>query len=255
MTTVNFSQYGKAFQEKLVQALLVDHQFAEQMVEVFDVSYLEVKYLQFLADRYFAHSKKYRVFPTLQLLVTIIRDELKVGTDAALRDQIVDYLQRMRSNPDPGDMPYVKEKALDFCRKQALKSAFEVAIDQMQAEKYEQIVEGIKKAVCVGTVPDLGHDFFDDIESRFVREARNAVPTGIDELDKKEVLNGGLGQGEIGVIVAPTGVGKCFFANEKIHIRYVGIKINGQTYKPWDRVATKRGLIYARDVVSTDELV
>jgi replicative DNA helicase len=37
---------------------------------------------------------------------------------------------------------------------------------------------------------------------------RVCCPTGLDQLDKKEVLNGGLARGEIGVITAPTGVGK-----------------------------------------------
>lgn len=205
---VSFGSYGKSFQEKIMQALLSDRPWAEQLLEVFDVSYFELKYLQFLADRYFGHAKKYKVFPTLQLLVTIIRDELKTGTDVVLRDQIIDYLTRMRSNPDPGDLQYVKEKTLDFCRKQALKHALEAAVDQIQADKYEQIVEGIKRAVCVGTTPALGHEFFLDYEARFTRLQRNCVATGLDELDRRDILNGGLGAGEIGVIVAPTGVGK-----------------------------------------------
>ena len=206
-----FGQYGKSFQEKVVQALLSDRVWAEQLTEVFNVSYLEPKYLQFLAERYFGHAHKYKVFPTLQLLVTIIRDELKIGTHAILRDQIIEYLTRMRANPDPGDLQYVKDKTLDFCRKQALKQALTEAVDQMQAEKYEQIVESIKKAVIVGTTPALGHDFFQDYEARFTRLQRNAIATGMDELDRKDILNGGLGSGEIGVIVAPTGVGKSHF--------------------------------------------
>lgn len=208
---VTFGEFGRNFQEKLIQALLSDRQWAEQVLEVFDVSYLELKYLAFLADRYFAYAKKYKVFPSLQLLVTIIRDELKTGTDLVLRDQVIEYLQRIRTNPDPGDLQYVKEKALDFCRKQALKAALENAVEQIQAEKYEQIVEGIKKAVCVGTTPALGHDFFNDYEARFTRLTRHAIGTGIDELDRKDLLNGGLGNGELGCIVAPTGVGKSHF--------------------------------------------
>jgi replicative DNA helicase len=208
---VTFGQYGRHFQEKLVQSLLSDRTFAEQMLEVFDDGYLELKYLTFLTSRYFNHARKYKVFPTLQLLVTIIRDELKAGTDAALRDQIIDYLTRMKANPDMGDLPYIKEKSLDFCRKQALKQALLEAADQMEAEKYEQIVEGIKKAVCVGTTPALGHDFFNDFEARFTKLQRNCVATGIEELDKKGILNGGLGAGELGVVVAPTGVGKSHF--------------------------------------------
>jgi len=224
------------------------------MLEVFDVQYFELKYLQFLADRYFAYAKKYKVFPTLQLLVTIIRDELKTGTDTILRDQIIEYLQRMKSNPDPGDLKYVKEKSLDFCRKQALKAALENAVDQMRDDKYEQIVDGIKKAVLVGTTPSVGHDFFNDFEARFTRLSRKSVATGLSELDKKDIMNGGLGCGELGVIMASTGVGKCLNPKSKIHIRYTGIKINGRNYKPWDRINTKRGSVFARDIVESDEL-
>jgi replicative DNA helicase len=232
VTKASFGTYGKSFQEKVVQALLVDKHYAEQMLEVFEIGYFEPKYLQYLADRYFSYAKKYKVFPTLQLLLTIIRDELKTGTDTIIRDQIVDYLQRMRANPDPGDLQYVREKSLDFCKKQALKKALEEAVDQIQAEKYESIVDSIKKAVMVGTAPQLGHDFFTDFESRFTRLQRNAVPTGLSELDKKEIFNGGLGAGEIGVVVAPTGVGKShFLINLGAHALKLGIDVLHYTFE------------------------
>lgn len=253
--TTTFGSYGKSFQEKIMQALLTDRAWAEQMMEVFNSSYFELKYLQFLADRYFAYSKKYKVFPTLQLLAIIVREDLKVGTDVILRDQIIDYLQRIKNNPDPGDLQFVREKSLDFCRKQALKVALEVAVDQMQAEKYESIVDCIRKAVLVGTTPAIGHDFFNDYEARFTRLQRNCVSTGIHELDRKEIFNGGLGAGEIGVIVAATGVGKCVNRTSFINIKYVGIKINGQIYKPWEKIATKRGNVFIRDITESDELI
>ncbi len=211
MTTPTFGTYGKSFQEKIMQALLTDWKFAEQMTEVFNSSYFELKYLQFLADRYFSYSKKYKVFPTLQLLVTIIREDLKVGTDVILRDQIIDYLQRMKTNPDAGDLQFVREKSLDFCRKQALKAALENAVDQMQADKYESIVESIKKAVQVGTAPSVGHDFFNEMDARFTHLKRDTIPTGIPELDKKELLNGGSGKGELLCVVGGSGSGKSHF--------------------------------------------
>lgn len=209
--TPTFGTYGKSFQEKIMQALLTDWKFAEQMTEVFNSSYFELKYLQFLADRYFSYSKKYKDFPTLQLLVTIIREDLKVGTDVILRDQIIDYLQRMKSNPDAGDLQFVREKSLDFCRKQALKAALENAVDQMQADKYESIVESIKKAVQVGTAPSVGHDFFNEMDARFTLLKRDTIPTGMPELDKKELLNGGSGKGELLCVVGGSGSGKSHF--------------------------------------------
>jgi len=209
--TTGFASYGKSFQEKIIQALLVDKQFAEQMLEVMNVEYFELKHLQYLAGKYFTYSKKYKDFPTLNLLVTIIKDDLKNGSDIILRDQIIELLQRIKSNPDFGDLPYIKEKSLDFCRKQALKSALEKAVDLVSTEKYESIVEVIRNAVSVGTTPSVGHDFVNDFESRFIKTKREAVPTGIEQLDKKDILQGGLGRGELGCVSAATGVGKSHF--------------------------------------------
>lgn len=245
----NFGKYGRHFQECTMQALLTDHKWAEQMMEVFDTSYFDVKYLSFLADRYFAHWSKYKTFPSLSGLVTIIKEDLTKGsTDQLLRDQIIEYLKRIKTSDDLSDLPYTKEKALEFCRKQALKQALEKAVDHMQEEKYEQIVEVIKKAVNVGTVPNIGHDFFQDTDARFIEDFRECVPTGFKELDQQIIFNGGLGKGELGVVVAPTGVGKCVFSRTIIPIRYEQIKINGQSYKPWDKINTQRGTIYAKDI-------
>ena len=207
-SSASFGSYGKAFQEKIVQGLLTDRLWAEQMSEVIDVDFFDLKYLKFLADRYFKYHGKYKDFPTLQLLVSIIRDDLKAGNDIVLRDQIIDYLQRIRHNPDMGDLEYVKDKALDFCRKQAFKGALEQAVDLIQTDKFDSVMDLMRHALSVGTTPSIGHDLFEDMDARFVTISRHPVPTGIDVLDQKGILNGGLGRGEIGVITAPTGVGK-----------------------------------------------
>lgn len=203
-----FSKYGKDFQEKIFQALLSDHQWAGQMVEVMKFDYFELKYLQFLCDRFFSFYEKYKNFPTMQLLITIIRDDLSSGNDTILRDQVVDYLSRIKSSPNVGDLKFVKEKTLDFCKKQTLQQALEESVKAIKAENYEQVLSIMKDAVFKGGQSTLGHDFFEDHEARFVLVDRATCPTGIKELDQKKVLNGGLGRGEIGIVVAPTGVGK-----------------------------------------------
>jgi len=207
-SSVSFGSYGKAFQEKIVQGLLTDRLWAEQMSEVINVDFFDLKYLKFLADRYFKYHTKYKDFPTLQLLVSIIRDDLKAGNDTVLRDQIIEYLQRIRHNPDMGDLEYVKDKALDFCRKQAFRGALEQAVDLIQTDKFDSVMDLMRSALAVGTTPSIGHDLFEDMDARFVRVSRHPVATGLEALDQKGILNGGLGRGEIGVITAPTGVGK-----------------------------------------------
>tara|TARA_R110001592_G_scaffold17829_6_gene74614 strand:+ start:5625 stop:6998 length:1374 start_codon:yes stop_codon:yes gene_type:complete len=203
-----FSKYGKDFQEKTFQSLLTDHEWASQMIEVMKFDYFELKYLQFLCDRFFSFYEKYKNFPTMSLLVTIIKDDLSSGSDTILRDQVVQYLSKIKASPNLGDLKFVKEKALDFCKKQSLQQALEESVKAIKAENYESVLKIMKDAVYRGGQSTIGHDFFEDHESRFVQINRATCATGIKELDQKDVLNGGLGRGEIGIVVANTGVGK-----------------------------------------------
>ncbi len=206
-----FSHYGKDFQEKIFQSLLLDSRWAAQMIEVMTPEYFDIKYLQFLTNRFFAFYQKYKNFPTLQLLVTIIRDDLREGNDTILRDQIVEYLHRVKASPHMGDLEFVKDKSLDFCKKQALKQALEESVKAIAAEKYDQVIFLMKDALSKGQPSTFGHDFFEDYEARFAKINRITCPTGLGPIDSRDILNGGLGRGEIGVIVAPTGVGKSHF--------------------------------------------
>lgn len=207
----HFGQYGKSFQEKIFQAFLTDKKWASQMVEVMTPSYFETKYLRYLFNKYFVFYEKYKTFPTLPLLITIVRDDLKEGSDIILRDQIVEFLHRIKVNPDMGDIGYVKDKTLEFCKKQALKDALEKSVELIATDKYESVVGVMRDAISRGMPSTVGHAFFEDYDLRFARVSRITCPLGIKQLDKKGVLSGGLGRGELGVITAPTGVGKSHF--------------------------------------------
>jgi len=207
----HFSKYGRSFQEKIFHCLLIDHQWAAQMVEIMTHEYFELKYLQYLCDRFFGFYIKYKNFPTLNLLVSIIRDDLSEGNDTILREQVVEFLSRIKTSPNLGDLGFVKEKTLDFCKKQVLQQALEESVKAIKSENYESVLNIMKDAVSKGSPSTIGHVFFKDHEARFARISRITCPTGIPHLDKKDVLNGGLGRGEIGVITANTGVGKSHF--------------------------------------------
>lgn len=209
--SVTFSSYGTTFQEQIMQSFLTDPVWAESMSEVFRTEYFDLKYLQYLGEKYFNYARKYRAYPTLQLLLTIISDDLKSNANKSLKDQVIEYLKRARANPDPGDLPFVKEKSLDFCKRQSLKEALEKSVDLINTEKYEAVVDVVRKAVISGTGATVGHDFFEQPDARFIKTHRAAVPTGLDVLDAKGILNGGHGAGEIGIVMASTGVGKSHF--------------------------------------------
>ena len=68
----HFSKYGKSFQEKIFQSLMSDKDWAAQMVEIMNPSFFDVNYLKYLSEKFFAYYTRYKSFPTLGLLVTII---------------------------------------------------------------------------------------------------------------------------------------------------------------------------------------
>jgi len=53
---------------------------------------------------------------------------------------------------------------------------------------------------------NFGHDFLKDFEARYEIKARNPVSTGWDKIDS--ITKKGIGSGELGVVIAPTGAGK-----------------------------------------------
>lgn len=230
-SVAHFSRYDKTFQEKIFQALLMDRDWAAQMLEVSKPEYFELRYLQYLSERYFSHFKKHRTFPTLSLLASIVREDLR-QSGQVLQSQVIDYLTRIKFNPDYGDLPQVKEMALAFCRKQAMKEALESAVDLIETGNHEQVVSVMKEAVAVGIPASIGHDFHEDFEARFVKMDRKPCPTGIPQLDQSSVLNGGLGRGELGVIVAPTGVGKShFLVNKGVNALKIGKSVLHYTFE------------------------
>jgi len=207
----NFSKFGKPFQEKVFQSMLTDINWSAQMIEVMSHDYFDLKYLSFLCERYYSYYNKYKTFPTLTILITIIKEDLSKSKDHVLRDQIIAYLHRMKTNPDMGDLQYVKDKSLEFCKRQAFRDALEQSVELIQTEKYESVLKIMKEAISVGMPNTAGHNFFDDIEARFVQINRQVCPTGLDKIDSQDILRGGLGRGELGVIAANTGVGKSHF--------------------------------------------
>ena len=205
---VKYFSFDREFQQKIVQAFLIDRHWALQFAEVLDVNYFQYAYLKKIAHTYMTYGKKYKEFPSMSLLATIIATELKNNSDSALRGQIHDFLLKVEENKDLGDLGYVKEKSLDFCKRVGLQKALEASIEFIETEKYEKVVDTIKRAINAGNEHSPGLELCEDIDARYSETYRKTIPTGIAQFDERKILNGGLGAGELGVVVSPTGVGK-----------------------------------------------
>ena len=66
---------------------------------------------------------------------------------------------------------------------------------------------------------DYGYDYLKDFEQRFQIKARNPITTGWKEIDT--LCKDGLGKGELGVVIAPTGAGKSMVL---VHLGAMAVK-------------------------------
>ena len=200
----DFSRFGKSFQESLCQLVLQDRPFADQMSEVLDYSFFELKYLQTFVRKIFSYRDKYGVHPSSKIMMTILRSDLENETEVTQK-QIRDYFARIYEQ-EVQDSDYIKDTALEFCKKQKLKEAMLKSVELLQNSSFEEIAKTINEAMRLGSENNFGYDYLKDFEQRFLFKARNPISTGWKEMDK--VLKDGLGKGELGVVIAPTGAGK-----------------------------------------------
>lgn len=208
----SFANFDRHFQEKIVQAMLTDRQWAAQMAEVINLDYFEYAYLRQLTAKYLNYYQKYKEFPSLELFVSVVREDLKNEADAALDLQIKTVIVNTKNKKDLGDLQHVKEVALSFCRQQGFKNALVECADLVNEEdQYDRAVEIVKKAITAGQAHSPGMDLENDIDARYSETYRNTIRTniqsvnGADSLDARKILNGGAGSGELNVVIAPTG--------------------------------------------------
>lgn len=203
-----FASFGKPFQENVCVALLTDHNWATGFAEVFNVDEcLELRHLKYVSKQWIKYYKTYREWPSLDLLKTIIADDLKHSADVVLKAQSISFIDKhVIGATSFSDLPWVKERAMSFCRQQLMKKALSESLDLIQSEKYDLVVKRMKEALSSGMTTTVGHLYNSEPEMRYSKTYRNIVTTGIGKLN--EILQGGLGGGEIGIIVAPTSVGK-----------------------------------------------
>ena len=200
----NFAKYGKSFQEGLVQLIFEDRPFADQITEVLDVNFLELEYLRVFVSKVIDYRTKYTVHPSFEALISILRTELD-EEDEVIQKQVREYFARIKTK-DITDAAYIKETSLDFCRKQNLKEAMMKSVGLLQTCSFDEISKVINESLKLGSETNFGHDYIVDFEERYKPRHRMPTTTGWKEID--QICGGGLGQSELGVVIAPTGAGK-----------------------------------------------
>ena len=205
----SFGDKGSEYQQKVVQALFEDHTWAEQMYDIMDESFFTEAYLAAIIRMLYDYYKDYQVFPSISTFAALLKEKMQSGEKVVIK-QIVNYLVEIKKNPLANDAPIIKDNALTFCKHKAMENAIIEIAHDLGGESFddEAIVKKLQNAIQLGQPVDIGHDYAHEMEKRHEFIKRNSMPTGWPELDAKNALNGGISSGQLGVIMAPSGVGK-----------------------------------------------
>ena len=205
MADKNFDYLGNSFQLQLLNQIVVDKDFAHSIVEVLEPNYFENKYYKLIVQMVKEYYEKFEHSPSFETLQQKAKSEI---SQELLLKITLDTISDVKNVEDEGVL-FVQEKALKFCKQQELQKVMDKAkkiIDNGEFESYDTLEEMVREALQVGNVDRGTGDVFENLDDVLDDDYRHPIPMGIPGIDN--LLKGGLAKGEIGVILAPTGVGK-----------------------------------------------
>ena len=196
------SKYGQSFQSKVISALITDSKFLDTISEITTTKFFESEANKWIVGEILDYHKEYRKNPTLD----VFKVQLSKVENEILKKTVIEQLKHVFTQVGNVDLDYIKNEFTDFCKNQNLKGVILQSVDLLKAGSYDRIKELVDKAMKVGIENDLGHDYILDFDERSTDVKRDTVLTDWKPIN--DLMDGGLGPGELGVVVAPSGVGK-----------------------------------------------
>jgi replicative DNA helicase len=204
-TNKNFEYLGNVFQLQLLNQMVLDKDFSHSIIDVIENNYFENKYFKIIVQMIREYYSKYNHTPSFETLEQITKSELQQEIASKV---VLDTIKKIKDAPIDG-VDFVQEKALKFCKQQELQKVMGKAqkiIDGGEFENYDALEEMVRGALQVGEKDTSILDVFSNMDQVLDDDYRHPIPMGIPGIDR--LMKGGLAKGEIGVILAPTGVGK-----------------------------------------------
>jgi replicative DNA helicase len=201
----NLGYLGDDYQIRLMAQLLTDSRFANSIIDIIDPNYFFDPYMRVIAAVIKDAHQKDDIVPDMGSIEFRLLEDVK---DEVQQKFVIKQLSKIK-NASLHDTLKVQDIAMKFCKQQELKKSIkqiQKIIDTGDIERYDECEEILKKAMEHGDNKDDGMDVFDNIKDVLIDDFRRPIRTGINGLD--EYMDGGLSKGELGVILAPFGVGK-----------------------------------------------
>ena len=201
MTLNKLNAYGPAFQIKVLSALLTHKEFLVNIHDIISEEYFDNQAIKWSIKEILKYFDKYHSTPSLDIL----KVELQKVDNEVLQIAIKEQLKEAYVTSDE-DLEYVEEEFTNFCKNQQLKTALMSSVDLLKAGDFEGIRFLVEGALKAGQDKNLGHEYIKDIEERYRENSRTTLPTPWERIN--DLLQGGLGNGDFGLIFGNPGGGK-----------------------------------------------
>jgi replicative DNA helicase len=204
--TDKLSEYGWGFQVKVLAAMFTDRIFLQQIADIIRPEYFESDANNWLLEVILDHFRQYKTPPTKDVLKVKLTELSDDGPESILKTAILEQLKDVFRFMESDDLTFVKDEILNFCKNQEIKRAIMDSVNLLQRGNYDEIKSKIDTAMKAGADTNIGLDYKINISSRYEEAARQTITTGWDVID--DLMDGGLAPGELGVVMAPAGIGK-----------------------------------------------
>ena len=201
MTLQSIDEYGPSFQMKVISSLLTHKEFLQNINDVLSDEYFSNPAHKWVINEIIKYYEKYHT----TISMDILKVEMKKLTNEVLKVSVKEQL-REAYRADIEDLAYVQEEFSTFCKNQQLKKALLSSVDLLKAGDYDSIKYMIESAMKAGQDKNIGHEYKKDSESRYREDHRKIVPTPWGPIN--ELIQGGLGNGDLGLIFGNPGGGK-----------------------------------------------
>jgi len=195
------NQYGVGFQVKVLSSLLRHKEFLQNIHDILEEEYFDNPAHKWIIEEILKYHYKYHTTPSLDALQV----EVKKIDNEVLKVSVIEQLKEAYKASNE-DQEYVEQEFANFCKNQQLKKALMSSVDLLEKGQYDDIRYLIDSALKAGMDKNLGHEYEKDTETRYRAEDRNPIPTPWPHVN--ELLQGGLGAGDVGIIFGNPGGGK-----------------------------------------------
>lgn len=202
MSTLNsLAAYGPTFQTKVLSALLTDKEFLINIHDSLIDEDFDSQSSKWIVKEILKHYSKYHC----NISMDTLKIELKKLDNEVLQIAVKEQLREAYKLVEE-DLEYVKIEFGNFCKNQQLKTALLNSVELLNAGDYDSIRILVDNALKVGQDKNIGHEYDKDIESRYREDNRKPIPTPWDSFN--DLFQGGLGNGDFGLIFGNPGGGK-----------------------------------------------